>query len=460
MYLLTRFFFVSDLLFVPICLILLFAIIRFKAKKQPDHICRLYYKAFFYKTFFVFAFTLITEYYFKGGDTGLYYQGVTDLRNSVKDNFGHISDILFSLKLTSNSPLFPYFFYDNYVDDITANYMISPSNFFIPRLALIPSFLFNNSFLCINLCFSFFALGGAIRLFKTFNHFFPDYWKEIALATLFLPDVCYWSGGLLKDPICFGAIGFITYGILNIFIKKEKVFSSILLILICCYLLFFIKIYILLVLMISIILWQFAEFNKLIKDVAYRRLFSFLSFAGSLLVAFLLVTYLTSSEGGQAYRIDRIMEQSSNQRRQFGLLAEQQGGSYFAVNNDNVFTLVFNGIIATFFRPFPWEISSPIMLFSAIEALILLILTGFFVLKRGFLNFFRFSFKDPRTLMCFSFAMIFAVAVGSTTSNFGAMSRYKIPCMPFYLLLLLLLYRNSRLAYPGWFQRILILVSK
>jgi hypothetical protein len=64
------------------------------------------------------------------------------------------------------------------------------------------------------------------------------------------------------------------------------------------------------------------------------------------------------------------------------------------------------------------------------------------------------AFADPRLLMCFVFAMIFAVAVGASTSNFGALSRYKIPCMPFYFIMLLILYKKASLPYPTWFNKI------
>src|SRR6185436_9288096 len=112
-------------------------------------------------------------------------------------------------------------------------------------------------------------------------------------------------------------------------------------------------------------------------------------------------------------------------------------------------------IVATFFRPFVWEINTPIALFSAIESAIVFILTLNFFFKRGVGKYFRLAFSDPRLLMCFVFSIVFAVAVGASTSNFGALSRYKIPCMPFYFILLMLLYRKAALHYPKWFNKIL-----
>ena len=84
-----------------------------------------------------------------------------------------------------------------------------------------------------------------------------------------------------------------------------------------------------------------------------------------------------------------------------------------------------------------------------------LFLTVLFIYKNGIKSFFRIPFSDPRILMCFVFAFVFAVAVGISSANFGALSRYKIPCMPFYLMMILLMYRKTGLAYPKWFSKVL-----
>lgn len=455
MYLLVQFFQLSDIFLVPLCLIILFLIIRVKAERQKEvHLKKLYYSAFIYKLCFVFIFTLLVDLYFRGGDTALYYQATLDLRNALENDSGFLGEIVRSMKVDIYDPLAPYFLYDN-SDLGVINYMRSSSNFFIPKLALFPAFLFNNSYLCICLFFSLFALGGAIRLFKTFYHYYPQYWREIAIAVLFLPDVCYWSSGVLKDTICFGCIGYICYGVLNIFVKRKKIAASIGWIAVSAFLVFYIKAYILLVLLIAIIIWQFAEFNKIIKDKTLRRVFAFMTFTFGAIVSFFLIRYLTSQEAAINYQLDSLMERSAGQREQYGLMSEQAEGSYFEISSGSIVILMLNGIIATFFRPFPWEITSPIMLFSAIEALLFLSLTLFFLFKKGVGTFFRQCFSDPLILMCFVFSFCFAIAVGSTTANFGALSRYKIPCMPFYFLMILLLYRKENLKYPRWLSRIL-----
>jgi hypothetical protein len=457
MFLLLKFFSGADLLWFPICYLLLFLILRGRAERVKEpHIKKLYYMAFYFKVICVIMFTLITEFKFGGGDTGLYFQGAKDLKAAVSDNADNFWIIPGSYTLTPESPLFTYFYYDNYADDVTYAYMASPTNFFPPKLALIPAMLFGSSYLCINLCFGFFALGGAIRLFKAFYHFFPGYYRELALACLFLPGVGFWSAGLLKDPITFGCIGIIIYALVNIFYKKKNYWSSSLWLVTAGFFLYSIKVYILLVLVLSLMLWLFVETNKLIKDKLLRNIFTFLCIVSGILVGYALLGYVTTLEQAEQFQLDKLLDNVENERENYERIAQYQKiGSNFSINTSNPAVLALGGIIATFYRPFIWEAgANPTMMLSALESLVFLLITLNFFFKRGVGKFFSLSFSDGKMVMCLVFAFAFAIAVGSATANFGTLSRYKIPCMPFYLMLVLLLYRKTNLPYPRWFNRI------
>ncbi len=458
MLLAAQFFQPNDVIFVPLCLLFLFIIFRSRANAVRDNsVRRIYYAAFIYKTLFVFLFTFITEYYFGGGDTGLYYQGIKDLRAALSDDANYGMLILRSSTLTGENPMAPYFYFDNYTGDFTFNYMRSTSNFFMPRLGLIPSLLFSNSYLCICFCFSFFALGGCLRLFKTFYYYYPALKKEIAIATLFLPSVTFWSSGLMKDTICLGCVGFIVYASKQILINKTKIPASLFWLISCSYLLYTIKAYIFLVLILAISIWFFAETNKLIEDKTLRQLFGLMTFVIGSGIGYLLVNYFTSQEAMQQYQLDNIVSSVEYQRKNFELIDQSsaQKTSYYAINTSNPVLLVVNSVVATFYRPFPWEIGSSAAALSAIEAMAFLLLTLHLFFSKNAGKRFRLIFKDPRILMCFVFAIVFAIGVGASTANFGALSRYKIPCMPFYMIMILVLYRNTGLPYPGWFKWII-----
>ncbi len=446
-----------DVLLFPVAFAIFFFVIRARAKRQKEErIKRLYFRAFYFKIICVIAFTLITQFYFKGGDTTMYYSAAKDMKAAIDDSQDNIPLVIKTTKLTLEHPLTPYFYYDDNEYDITYNYMISASNFLPGKIALVPFIIFQGSYLCINLFFGFFALGGAIRLFKVFYHFYPAQWREIAVACLFLPGVAFWSASLLKDPITFGCIGFILHALFQIIFKKQNITPSVIILLVTGYLLFSIKIYILLVLILSLVVWFFAEFNKTIKERVLRYIFTIMTFGGSAVIGFLLLNYLTSFEAAQDYKLDSLLENAETQRNGYEQINQNlQGDSHFKINASNPLALFFGSVVATFFRPFIWEINTPIALLSAFESAIFLLLTLVIMFKRGVINFFSVSFSDGRILMCFVFAIVFAFAVGSSTANFGALSRYKIPCMPFYMLFLILLFNKQQLPYPKWFTKVI-----
>jgi hypothetical protein len=454
----SQFFSINDFLLVPLCVIIMYAILRARASACKDEsVKKLYFQAFYFKIFCVIIYSIITAYYFGGGDTALYYQAIHDFRTALNEDFGYFSNIISSPELSDSNPLSPFFIYDNYAGDFTYNYMKVAGNFFVPRLGLLPSLIFFDSYLCICFCFMMFALGGAIRLFKTFYYYYPDARRELALAILFLPSVGFWSAGLLKDTICYGAIGFLTYGVFNILIRKRKIVISLFWVLLCSYLLYTIKTYIFLVLLLAITVWIFAETNRLIKDKTLRQVFTFMMLVIGVVAGYFMIQYFTQSETLKQYQLDNIVSYAENQRNNYKLVDQMynQQTSYYSVNASNPASLVLNSIGATFFRPFPWEVKSAAAVLSAMEAMAFLVLTVSLVFKKRIGRIFTEIFKDPRLLMFFVFAFVFAIGVGASTANFGSLSRYKIPCMPFYMMLLLILYKKTALPYPKWLRRVL-----
>jgi hypothetical protein len=113
-------------------------------------------------------------------------------------------------------------------------------------------------------------------------------------------------------------------------------------------------------------------------------------------------------------------------------------------------------INVTLFRPYLWESNKPIVLLSAIESFLFLIFTLYVLWKVGFKSFFSSIFNDPHVRFCILFALIFSFAVGISSYNFGALSRYKIPGIPFYaagLVLILDAYRVRKLSTISPLQR-------
>jgi hypothetical protein len=377
-----------------------------------------------------------------------------DLQKAVTENPDNFISIYTTKAITIKSPLMNFFIFDN-APYPTFEFMHSPGNFFVPKLGLPFALLFAKSYLCMAMAFSFFAFGGLIRLYKFFVHYFPAYSREVALATLFLPSLCFWSSGFLKDGICLGCVGYLVYAMFNIFIKRKRILASVIWIAVSVILLFFIKVYILLALSPAIVLWLFSEFNKIVENKTLRRIMTIITFIAGAGFAFFLINYVTSDESVQEFKLDTLVDTSNRNRALYEGFAEKYEGAYYTIGSSNPVLIVLNGIIATLFRPFLWDITSPIVLLSALEALFFTYFTFFLIFKRGLFNFFRKAFGNPIFIMCIVFTLVFAAAVGSTATNFGSLSRYKIPCLPFFLIVLLIIYRQEGFSYPNWINKLL-----
>ena len=93
-------------------------------------------------------------------------------------------------------------------------------------------------------------------------------------------------------------------------------------------------------------------------------------------------------------------------------------------------------IFVSIFRPFLWEARNPVMLLSALESLFFLVYTirlfPYFFSKPT--RAFGVLIDNPPLVFCIIFSLIFAFSVGFTSYNFGALSRYRIPLLPFYMM--------------------------
>lgn len=449
----------SDVFFAPLCYLILFFVFRIIVIKYKVEQRRVFNKAFHFRMFCAIVFALIVAYYYNGGDSEMYYNATLDMQKAVLQDNLSIWKVLTTLKVDEYHPLAPYFFADR-IKYPVLEFMKAPNNFFVPKLALIPSIIFSKSYLSICMVFSFFALGGAIRLYKLFYNYFPTLGRQIAFAILFLPSVCFWSSGLLKDSICFGAVGYLLYGLYSLFIRRKKIIGSLIWVVVGGTLLYMIKAYIFLALLPGIALWLFNELNSRVKDPLLHNMANFLTIIIAVSLIFVLIRYVTSAASLRSFRLDNILETSENNRRIYELTASETQGSYFQLQGGNPVFLAINGFIATLFRPFIWEISSPIVLLSALEALIFILLTGYFLIKKGVIQFFKSAFGTPILVLCSGFAFVFAASVGSTATNFGSLSRYKIPCLPFYLVMLFAIYYQNGLKLPAWTNKIFNFISK
>ena len=450
---------VYDIVIAPLCIFVLWICFKSRLNKYDRQTAKIFTSAFAFKVFCSIVFAMVTAFYYRGGDSEMFFFAMKDMREALSTGDLSLWELLKMEAMDKNTPLAFHFEMDN-IKYPVYGFMRSSSNFLVPKLGVLPSYPFLQSYLALCLAFSVFALWGTIRLYKLFLYYFPNMRREAMLATLFLPSACYWSSGFLKDSICFGAVGFLLYGLFSVFIRRKQIAVSIFWIALSIYLIYTIKVYIFLALVPGIGFWLFGQLGAGVRNVSLKRFIIFFSLIIAGVAGYMLVNYLTSDEALSKFSLDNILETSNFSREMYERGGERSKGAYFQINTTNPVLLVLNGLVATFFRPFPWEISSAIVLFSALESLGFLTLIIYLFVKKGIFTSLKQVFDNPILILCFSFAIIFAISIGITATNFGSLSRYKIPCLPFFLMFILASYRLTGLAYPGWLNKILSKVSK
>jgi hypothetical protein len=181
---------------------------------------------------------------------------------------------------------------------------------------------------------------------------------------------------------------------------------------------------------------------KLLKNALLKWSIGILTLSAIVVGIFVLADTLKEQLG--FFALDKIVESVKTQQTNFINMAEGAESSFsLGVEYDgspgSLLKMTPAAIVATFFRPFLWESKKISTLMSSAESLALILLTVYVLLKAGPYRFIKMLFTDPMTSFCFFYSVVFAIFVGATTLNFGTLVRYKIPCLPFYIIALLLI---------------------
>jgi hypothetical protein len=444
--------FIDDFYKVPFCLLLIYIVAyRVRAKYKGTEIQKYFIAGVTFRMIATLLYTIVIAYYYQGGDTGLFYKALQDLQLAVNDDFSLLNEAYLKAKLDPQGPLASYFMYDGNM--VTHLYMYQVSNYMVPRFALPFSMLFGQSYLCVSFCCSFFAFGGCWRIFKLFYSLYPHLHKKIAVATLFLPSLLFWSSALMKDSITMGALGFFIYAFYQLFFKRRKIAINIVIVSLSAFLLFYIKPYIILCSVPGFLVWAFILLNKNIRDRGFR-MFATLAFTVLTIVgSAYFMQKIASSELASQYATQNIIKALESQQNTYNQMDEAAGSAFKASSIDNsvggILALFPMGIVNSLFRPFPWEVRSPVMALTALEALLFLMLTLTCIRYTSFKTFRRVMAENPSLVFCFIYAVLFAGLVGMSTLNFGTLARYKIPALPFYLIMLFVILDKTGRASPN-----------
>lgn len=378
--------------------------------------------------------SLIYRYYYGWGDTALYHWHAKLINSAFDESFTKWYNMLFRIPEWYEGG------YSKYISQM--DWYEAPAEYMVCTIvALIMIFTFN-TFLPTAVIIGALAFSGIWALFRTFATKFPEHVRYIAIATLYIPSTIMWGSGIFKDTICMFSLGWLTYGAFRLLINRDFSFRTIAITALSFFLLASIKIYILIAFIPAIIFWILATYSHKIRNGFARFIMKFAVFAVCGF-GFIFVMQKYSDVFGK-YSLDKIAKTSYLISSYIQEQSGDQGSAYnlgemspTAAGMLSKFPVAVN---VTLFRPYIWETRKALQMINALEATIFLLITIKVLMSIGIKRFWQTISSDPTIQFCLIFTLIFAFAVGISSGNFGTLSRYRIPCLPFFGLTLVLIY--------------------
>ncbi len=411
--------------------IILFFVNRFVRNNPDDILIQKYFKpAILLKIVGAFLFTIYHAFIYKESDTFAYFLDGSSIANLFTTKISYFFHLVF-LPLNQN---------EDYISKVNWLWeydivLKEESNYFPIRVSAVVQLFTFNAYLPTCIIFSLLSFWGIWKCFRCFNRLFVGQSKAFAFGFLYFPTVLFWGSGIGKDSLCLGSICGLTAAAYYVFILKENRLKNIIAIIFLLPILFIIKAYIPIAFLPALLLSLVSNYFIGIKSTLQKAISVPILLALIFSAGFFMLSYIANNF--ENYAVENLAEKiaTSNKNLQTG------AGSSFdlGIQPENIsgigdmLTFFPKALIASFFRPWLWESKNPAMLISSLEGLFILILCMKALFKGKLFKPIRIIFRNPILLSAFLYSVVFAGLVGLSTSNFGTLMRYKLPCMPFFV---------------------------
>jgi len=424
-------------------IVILIIAIYYQTIKVDNHKEYVYFTpGLFVKILGGLVFTFIYMFYYKGGDTISYFYSAKVLTNLfLKSPHAYFSILLGHLTPENWS----------YFDSDTGYpvYYRDKWAFTVVRFTSILVFFGAKSFLSTVILISSISYISMWKLFRFLYKEFPLLKTEFAIAILFFPSVVFWGSGILKDTYTLAVSAFTFLSFYAIIIYKRKILLNLFLLSIFGYFILTIKPYVFFIQFATFLIVFIYVHLKRIKSVFLKFLvFPFISIS-ILFVGVILFSSFGKMSGGFYISFNDILENAFIKQKD---LTQPYYGEnsfnigYFEPTVQGVLSKFLPAVNAGFFRPYLWEASNIVMLLSGLETLIILLFSIWIVIHLIKILFFRgvrwiihFFFSHPFIVYALFFSISFSFVIGLTSANFGALVRYKIPFLQYFMSLLFIL---------------------
>jgi hypothetical protein len=289
------------------------------------------------------------------------------------------------------------------------------------------------------------AYFGKVALYRAFRESFPERThRGLLISAMLVPSVVFWSSAVLKEAAAIMGLGYVVLGIVRI--RTRAWLSAAMMILVGSTIVALFKAYILFALTLAAGAFLYVGWSggrSLAVKPIYLAVGAGVAIGGVVGLGRLFPEFSLANFGEQAAYYQEAGQVVS-------------GGSTYSLGDSTKTTLAGQLVFAPFallsslFRPFLFEARNAQMLANALETSVILVLAVAVFVRRRPADIWNTVARSPMLMLCLVFALVFAVAVGLTTTNLGTLSRYRMPLVPFLCVLLVVLrHQAPRAAVTG-----------
>ena len=418
------------LVFFVFIFVLLYTYRHFK----EDAAYRFFLGAFVLKVLGGVAFAFVYVYYYKFGDTFLYFRGGQTLAQTLVDSPGDY----FRLLMADNGNL------PADLGDFEAaiSYSRGAEEWFMVKLLSPLVLLAFDSYLVVTLLMSLISFFGAWKLFLVLKDLLPNRQGMAFFAAFLIPSALFWCGGIMKDTFTLAGINYVIYCLYFLVFKGQFSWWRWIAVILVSMVVFYLKGYIIIAFIPSLLFGINAVLNRKFDTKILRYVFGILFFGFTAVIVYFGPTFL--AETSSKYALSSV----EGRVKGFHTWHTDVGGAIYSLGEIEytavgVVEKIPSALNVTFFRPYLWESANPMVLIAAVESSLVLILFIYLLFKLRF-RIFWLIHEQPILITFVVYCLIFGFIVGFTSYNFGALGRYKIPIYSLFIFVLLYLYTKVK----------------
>jgi len=389
-----------------------------------------------------FAQILVYRYYYEGGDLTTYFMFGVPGAEALSQDFGNIAPELVKAFFQQEFRL-PF---EMWAEGSTGTMM---------SISIGLLFLLGNSLWAVSVLIALCSFIAKVLIYRALRAEFPQrHHPALLAASVLIPSAVFWTSTLLKEPVMTVFFGPLFLG-LRWILEGRRLGWAAVLTTIGGVGVALLKPYVLVSLVLTGALWVIwarvirERGSILVKPV-------YLALAAGLLV----VAFVGAGRFFPQLSPARVADSMTQQRRAAALTS---GNSDFTLEGPEASVSDESGrdvasqlvlaplaLVTSLFRPFLLEARNATQFVNALETTWVLVLVVQIFRRNTIQQLVQRITASPTLMFCVAFTLVLGLGTGLSTSNLGALSRYRAPMMPFLFALLFMLRKpaDSRANEP------------